>query len=92
MLRTSANFSRHHGSDTSTDSVLLAMARPEVALISVGRYNRYGHPSPFVLERLRRAGVRVRRTDREGTISILARPDGSYRVLSERPPWEGRGR
>lgn len=74
----------HHGSDTSTDSLLLARIRPELALISVGRYNRYGHPSPEVLERLRGSGAWVGRTDREGTISVLGRPDGSYSVTSHR--------
>lgn len=70
----------HHGSDTSTDSLLLAHTRPEVAVISVGRTNRYGHPSPRVVGRLERSGAEVRRTDLEGTLSIVARPDGRYEV------------
>jgi competence protein ComEC len=70
----------HHGSDTSTDSVLLARIRPRVGLVSVGRGNRYGHPSPDVLDRLRRAGAEVRRTDREGTLRVLARRSGTFRV------------
>lgn len=74
----------HHGSDTSTDSTFLAETRPEVALISVGRRNRYGHPSPDVLRRLMGMGAEVHRTDREGTIRVIVRPDGSFRVRSER--------
>jgi len=74
----------HHGSDTSTDSVLLARARPRVGLVSVGRGNRYGHPSPDVLGRLRRAGAEVRRTDREGTLRVLARRDGTFRIEAAR--------
>ncbi len=74
----------HHGSDTSTDSLLLARARPGVAVVSVGRGNRYGHPSPRVVRRLEAAGVPVRRTDREGTIRIEARRDGSFRVVGAR--------
>jgi competence protein ComEC len=74
----------HHGSDTSTDSLLLARGGAELALVSVGRYNRYGHPAPAVLARLRRAGVEVRRTDHEGTVSVRARRDGSYTVEAER--------
>jgi len=70
----------HHGSDTSTDSLLLAATRPALALISVGRSNRYGHPSPAVLGRLRRGGAEIRRTDREGTLSVWARRDGSFSV------------
>ena len=74
----------HHGSDTSTDSLLLARTRPQVALISVGRTNRYGHPSPRVVARLERSGAEVRRTDLEGTLSIVAREDGRYEVRGER--------
>lgn len=74
----------HHGSDTSTDSLLLARMRPDVAMISVGRNNRYGHPSPAVLDRLESAGVTVYRTDRDGAMSILGRANGSYSVRLER--------
>jgi competence protein ComEC len=74
----------HHGSDTSTDSLLLAGTRPEVALISVGRSNRYGHPAPEVLGRLERSGAEVRRTDLEGTVSVVAWPDGRYELTGQR--------
>lgn len=74
----------HHGSDTSTDSLLLARGRPEVALVSAGRFNRYGHPDPGVVARLERSGARVWRTDTQGTISVQARRDGSYTVSAER--------
>jgi competence protein ComEC len=74
----------HHGSHTSTDPLLLAAARPEVALISVGRSNRYGHPAPQVLGRLERSGVEVRRTDLEGTLSVVARPDGRFEIVRAR--------
>jgi competence protein ComEC len=40
-------------------------------VISVGARNRYGHPAPEVLHRLAERDVRVRRTDREGTITII---------------------
>lgn len=77
----------HHGSDTSTDSLLLAALRPELAIVSVGRFNRYGHPDPAVLGRLERAGVTVHRTDRAGTISVVARRDGSSTVSTAVPEW-----
>lgn len=60
----------HHGAATSTGESLLRVTRPDTVLISVGKYNRYGHPSPSVLERLRKYGCAVRRTDLEGTILI----------------------
>jgi competence protein ComEC len=74
----------HHGSDTSTDSLLLARARPAVALVSAGRGNRYGHPDPDILARLERAGARVWRTDQHGTVSVVGRRDGSYTVSAEK--------
>jgi competence protein ComEC len=74
----------HHGSHTSTDSLLLARASPEVALVSAGRFNRYGHPEPEILERLERAGAQLWRTDRQGTITVLGRPDGTYTVSAGR--------
>ena len=76
----------HHGSDTSTDSVLLARTRPDVALVSSGRRNRYGHPSPEVMALLERQGIPTWRTDRSGTVSVVGRADGSYRVSASRRP------
>jgi len=70
----------HHGSATSTSWPLLRESTPELAVISAGRRNRYGHPHDVVLERLRRAGVRVERTDRGGHVRILAGPDGRWSV------------
>jgi beta-lactamase superfamily II metal-dependent hydrolase len=72
----------HHGSITSTSQLLLATVRPQLAVISVGRVNRYGHPAPLVLARLAAHGIQVRRTDREGTLVIEAARDGSWRVRS----------
>jgi competence protein ComEC len=67
----------HHGSSTSTSEAFLRAVRPRLVVISVGRRNRYGHPAPEVMERLRRDGIDVARTDREGTVSIrVEAPDG----------------
>ncbi|MDX1566845.1 MAG: ComEC/Rec2 family competence protein [Longimicrobiales bacterium] len=70
----------HHGSQTSTSRRFLEALRPEAALISVGFRNRYGHPHPRVVERLVGAGTRLFRTDRDGTVVIRARDDGSWSV------------
>jgi competence protein ComEC len=72
----------HHGSSTSTTPELLERAEPEAALVSVGRRNRYGHPHLEVLQRLRVSGVRVLRTDTEGSLVVKARRDGSYQLSS----------
>jgi competence protein ComEC len=58
----------HHGSDTSSSEAFVAAVRPLLDVISVGRDNRYGHPSPEVLERL--DGAAVFRTDLHGDIAI----------------------
>lgn len=58
----------HHGSKTSTSWELLNETRPDVAIISVGANNRYGHPTWETLERLELFGCGVYRTDLEGTI------------------------
>ena len=65
----------HHGSKTSSTDPFLAAAHPAFAAISVGRDNIFGHPSSEVTDRLKAAGVRVYRTDRDG--AITASTDGS---------------
>ncbi len=60
----------HHGSDTSTSQALLDAICPQLALISVGEGNAYGHPSPETVAKLETAGARVYRTDLDGTIEI----------------------
>lgn len=58
----------HHGSKYSTSQELLDAVTPELAVISVGKNNYYGHPAPETLERL--AGTQVRRTDLNGTVAV----------------------
>jgi len=63
----------HHGSETSTSPQFLAAADPEVAVISVGTDNPFGHPSPEVVKRLidRLGEDNVYRTDEDGTIEFI---------------------
>ncbi len=65
----------HHGSDTSSDAAFLSACQPAWAVISVGRDNRFGHPSPAALERLNKQGCRILRTDRQGAISFEEQGD-----------------
>jgi competence protein ComEC len=74
----------HHGSDTSTGDSLLSAAAPRVALVSVGQRNRYGHPDADVLARLARHGVRVLRTDVDGSVTVRAHRDGSLELRTAR--------
>jgi len=60
----------HHGSASSTSAELLAMVRPQFAVISAGVRNVYGHPRREVLERLQQAGVKTYRTDMTGVVSF----------------------
>ncbi len=67
----------HHGSKTSTSETLLTLTDPEVAVISLGEGNDYGHPSPEILTRLSSYGVQVFRTDLDGDIRVQIFPDGT---------------
>lgn len=60
----------HHGSRSSSEPAFLKASGARVALISVGAKNRYHHPTQEVLTRLNELGMRVRRTDREGSLLI----------------------
>ncbi len=64
----------HHGSSTSTSEELLDRVRPRYAVISCGADNEYGHPHDEVLARLKHYGVKVFRTDLQGT--VIAVSDG----------------
>lgn len=69
----------HHGARNGTSPRWVAATRPRIALISVGR-NGYGHPAAEVEWMWATSGARVYRTDRQGTIEILARRDASVVV------------
>ncbi|MEO7866993.1 MAG: ComEC/Rec2 family competence protein, partial [Candidatus Eisenbacteria bacterium] len=58
----------HHGSASSSGVTFARALAPRVALLSCGRHNAYGHPSPLALARLLAAGARLDRTDLRGTL------------------------
>lgn len=70
----------HHGSKNSTMPDFLAAVRPQMAIISAGEENPYGHPSPALLARLQDAGVSVYRTDRDGAVRVVT--DGESLTVS----------
>ncbi len=70
----------HHGSKTSTLPAWLNAVSPRLALVSAGVANRYGHPSPRVLERLSVRGAPVLRTDRHGRVRIALERDAPLRI------------
>lgn len=60
----------HHGSKTSSFPNFLAAVSPRIAVISVGEYNRYGHPTMRALDRLAAVVPQIFRTDQNGTVTI----------------------
>jgi competence protein ComEC len=78
----------HHGSATSTTAPLLEAVSPRLALVSVGAGNRYGHPSPDVLEALRSHGSQVLRTDDVGTIVVSIDGGPVLQVAAEDVRWK----
>src|SRR5205085_4690682 len=77
----------HHGSSTSSSDAFLRAVHPEIAIISVGAGNKYGHPSNDVLHALARTGAEVLRTDEVGT--VIFRTDGAHiEVEAKGEKWE----
>ena len=60
----------HHGSKTSNSEKFLKFASPDIAVISVGERNEYGHPHDEVIERLSGVSSNILRTDKDGTIKL----------------------
>jgi beta-lactamase superfamily II metal-dependent hydrolase len=85
----------HHGSKYATAQDFLDRVKPEVAIVSCGEWNRYGHPAQVVLDRLRAANVKLYRTDLQGEITITTRgKEGDYVVKTAKETksdlWAGR--
>lgn len=79
----------HHGSNNGTSGEWIAATKPQIAVISVGAGNSYGHPSPLVVDAWQAAGARVYRTDEEGTVFVVANDDGSFVVTTDRSDPKG---
>ncbi|HTM58348.1 MAG TPA: DNA internalization-related competence protein ComEC/Rec2 [Candidatus Udaeobacter sp.] len=77
----------HHGSASSSGAVFLRRIRPVVAAISVGARNRFGHPAPETLERLRAAGATVLRTDQKGALWFDLSTEGVRMIEWRRASW-----
>ncbi len=60
----------HHGSKYSSSKEFLDAFSPDVTVISCGKNNRYGHPSPETMDRLEQKEIIIYRTDMEGAIII----------------------
>jgi competence protein ComEC len=75
----------HHGSRFSSTDTFLQAVSPDVAVISAGKNNTYGHPHQEALERIESAGAEhVFRTDLNGTITLVANGTDHYSVIAEK--------
>lgn len=63
----------YHGSATSTCREFLEQVQPSLAVISCAMKNRYGHPSPDTVDRLKKTGCEIRYTMKSGAITIRKR-------------------
>jgi competence protein ComEC len=88
----------HHGSKYASTDEFIKAVKPEVAIISDGEFNRYGHPAQSVLDRLKAANVKLYRTDLQGQIQITTtgqlKNGRLYDIKTEKEPktdlWAGR--
>lgn len=71
----------HHGSDYTTSEELLQRIQPEIAVISCGENNSYGHPGKELLARLAKAGCRIYQTPESGAVTL--RCDGREMEIVE---------
>jgi competence protein ComEC len=74
----------HHGSRTSSTEAFARATAPSLAIVSLGRGNRFGFPAESVLATWRAAGARVLRTDERGSIVVEVDPDGRLSWRSRR--------
>jgi competence protein ComEC len=85
----------HHGSKYATAADFLDRVKPAVAIVSCGEWNRYGHPSQVVLDRLKAANVKLYRTDLQGEVTITTKgKEDDYKIKAAKEAksdiWEGR--
>lgn len=62
----------HHGSKTGLNPEILQKLQPKLAVISVGKNNRYGHPAQSIIKILEDEGIKILRTDKDGQIQIVS--------------------
>lgn len=61
----------HHGSKTSSNEKFIKAVCPKIALIGVGKDNKFGHPNKTVIQRLKNINCKIYRTDECGEIELL---------------------
>jgi competence protein ComEC len=74
----------HHGSRNSSGDEFLAAVQPSTAVVSVGRHNTFHLPSSVTLARYAARGVRMRRTDLDGAVTVVVDAHGHLSVACVR--------
>ena len=70
----------HHGSKSSSIKEFIEAVNPRIALIGVGKNNKFGHPNEDVIERLEEQGTQIYRTDLDGEVSISVNNNGKIQM------------
>ena len=83
MLRANILKVGHHGSKTSSTSEFINIVKPQIAVIGVGKNNKFGHPSDVILKRLNNLNCNIFRTDLNGEISIKIDKKGKYKIKKQ---------
>ena len=83
-LRSSILKVGHHGSKYASTDLFLAAVAPRVAVISAGYENSFHLPAPSTVARLQKRGIRVYRTDLDGTVEAVCSPEGNCTLST---PW-----
>lgn len=73
----------HHGSQSSSLEKFVKAVSPEIAVISVGADNSYGHPHEKIVNRLNRLKIKTYRTDHHGTI-VISTDGETYHITTEK--------
>ena len=68
----------HHGSNTSSCKDFISKVNPEIAIIGVGKNNKYGHPSYSVIQGFEKFNIKIYRTDMHGEIYVKVNKNGNY--------------
>jgi len=84
QLRSNWLLAGHHGSRTSSTLTFLKRVRPDVAVISSGYANRFGHPHPAIMQRLQQQGSHTHSTAIDGALEFTVAPGQALRVEAHR--------
>lgn len=74
----------HHGSITSSQQEFLEKIAPQMAIIMVGKNNKFNHPSLRILKRLEKLKIKTLRTDLNGTITIISDGKNIYEEINQK--------